>query len=142
MIHLTNVTYFCVISKKESAMSTSIEINDDFMTLKSIKDQFNSKFPHLKIEFFESKHNKGEATSKEFMYDDAFRIKDIRKEGAMIPVSIHGNLKTSTLEKLFEEELGVFIQVYKKSNGVWIQTTATDDWTLSQQEKEVAEETD
>lgn len=128
--------------KKESVMSTTIEINDDFMTLKSIKDQFNAKFPHLKIEFFEMKHIKGEASAKEFMYDDAFRIKDIRKEGAMIPVSIHGNLKTSTLEKLFEEELGVFIQVYKKSNGVWIQTTTTDEWTLSEQEKEVAEKVD
>lgn len=121
-------------------MSSTIEINDDFMTLKSIKEQFNAKFPHLKIEFFETKHNKGEASAKELMYDDAFRIKDIRKEGAMLPISIHGNLKTSTLEKLFEEELGVFIQVYKKSNNVWIQTTATDDWTLSQQESDMLEE--
>lgn len=118
-------------------MSTTIEINDDFMTLKSIKDQFTAKFPHLKIEFFETKHAKGEASDKDQMYDDAFRIKDIRKEGAMIPISIHGNLKTATIEKLFEEELGVYIQVYKKSKGVWIQTTATDDWTLSKQEEEV-----
>jgi len=121
-------------------MGSTIEINDDFMTLKSIKEQFNAKFPHLKIEFFETKHDEGEASAKELMYDDAFRIKDIRKEGAMIPISIHGNLKTSTLEKLFEEELGVFIQVYKKSKNVWIQTTATDDWTLSQQEKDMLEE--
>lgn len=123
-------------------MSTTIEINDDFMTLKSIKEQFNQKFPHLKIEFFETKHEKGEGSAKELMYDEAFRLKDIRKEGAMIPISIHGNLKTSTLEKMFEEELGVFIQVYKKSNNVWIQTTATDDWTLSQQESDMLKELD
>lgn len=121
-------------------MSLTIDVNDDFMTLKSIKDQFNEKFPHLKLEFFEAKHNKGEATAKEFMYDDAFRIKDIRKEGAMIPISIHGNLKTSSLEKLFEDELGIFVQVYKKSNNVWIQTTSTDDWTLSQQESDMISE--
>ncbi len=119
-------------------MSSTIEINDDFMTLKSIKDQFSAKYPHLKIEFFDIKHAVGEASPKELVYDEAFRIKDIRKEGAMIPVSIHGNLKTSTLEKIFEEELGIFIQVYKKSNNVWIQTTATDDWTLSQQESDMA----
>lgn len=120
-------------------MSSTIEINDDFMTLKTIKEQFSSKYPHLKIEFFETKHAEGEASPKKFVYDDAFRIKDIRKEGAMIPISIHGNLKTSTLEKMFEEELGLYIQVYKKSNGTWIQTTATDDWTLSQQELDMKE---
>jgi hypothetical protein len=116
-------------------MNSTIEINDDFMTLKTIKKEFSSKYPHLKIEFFETKHAEGEASLKEFVYDDAFRIKDIRKEGAMMPISIHGNLKTSTLEKMFEEELGLHVQVYKKSNGAWIQTTATDDWTLSEQEK-------
>ena len=57
----------------------------------------------------------------------------------MMPISIHGNLKTSTLEKLFEEELGLHIQVYKKSNNTWIQTTATDDWTLSQQETDMSD---
>lgn len=120
-------------------MTSTIEINDDYMTLKSIKSQFSEKYPHLKIEFFETKHADGEASPKELIYDDAFRIKDIRKEGAMMPISIHGNLKTSTLEKLFEEELGLFIQVYKKSNDTWIQTTATDNWTLSQQEIDMAD---
>ncbi|MEX2483069.1 MAG: hypothetical protein WED10_00820 [Brumimicrobium sp.] len=119
-------------------MNSTIEINDDFMTLKSIKEQFNNKFPHLKIEFFKSKHGKGEGSPKNLMYDDVFRIKDIRKEGGMLPVSIHGNLKTSTLEKKFEEELGIFIQVYRKSGNVWLQTTATDDWTLSEQEEQVS----
>jgi hypothetical protein len=113
-------------------MSSTIEINDDFMTLKSIKDQFNTKYPHLKIEFFETKH----------VVRDTFIIKGIRKEGAMIPVSIHGNLKTCTLEKTFEQELGIFIQVYKKSNNVWIKTTATDDWTLSQQELDMTKTLD
>lgn len=119
-------------------MASTIEINDDYMTLKSIKSQFNAKYPHLKIEFFEKKHAEGEASPASLVYDDSNRIKDVRKEGAMTPISIHGNLKTNTLEKMFEEELGLFIQVYKKSNNTWIQTTATDNWTLSQQETDVS----
>ncbi|PHR46739.1 MAG: hypothetical protein COA32_09665 [Fluviicola sp.] len=123
-------------------MSSTIEINDDFMTLESIKNQFNKKYPHLKIEFFETKYTKGEASPKELVYDGAFRIKDIRKEGAMVPISIHENLKTSTLEKLFEEELGLHIQVYKKSNNTWVQIMATDNWTLSQQETDMLNQKD
>ena len=105
------------------------------MTLKDIKDQFNNKFPNLKIEFFEKHHDVGQASPKSAIYDDAFRLKDIRKEGSMKPISIHGNTKTSNLEKHFEEEFGVSIQVYKKRGKTWIQSTSTDDWTLAQQEE-------
>lgn len=116
-------------------MSTAIEIDNDFMTLRDIKEQFNNKFPNLKIEFFEQTHEVGEGSPKQAIYDDAFRLKDIRKEGSMEPISIHGNTKTSTLEKHFEEEYGVSVQVYKKRGKTWIQSTSTDDWTLSEQEE-------
>lgn len=116
-------------------MSTSIDIDNDFMTLKEIKEQFNNKFPNLKIEFFEIPHEVGKASPKGAIYDDAFRLKDIRKEGSMEPISIHGNTKTSTLEKHFEEQYGMSVQVYKKRGKTWIQSTSTDDWTLAQQEE-------
>ena len=118
-------------------MSLTIDVNDEYMTLKTIKDQFSQKFSHLKLEFFKTKPLKGESTNKEYMYDEAFRIKDIRKKAAMTPLCNHGRLKISTLEKLFEEKLGIFVQVYKMSSNVWIQTTTTDDWTLSEQESDM-----
>ena len=116
-------------------MQNNIKIESDFMTLKEIKEQFNKKFPNLKIEFFEKEHGVGEASPKQAIFDDSFRLKDVRKEGSMKPISIHGNTKTSSLENHFEEEYGVHVQVYKKRGKTWIQTTSTDDWTLSQQEE-------
>jgi hypothetical protein len=116
-------------------MSNTIEIDSEFMTLKDIKKQFNTKFPNLKLEFFEKDHEVGEASPKSAISDDAFRLKDVRKEGALTPISIHGNTKTSSLENHFEEEYGVSVQVYKKRGKTWIQTTSTDDWTLSEQEE-------
>ena len=77
-------------------MSTSIDIDNDFMTLKEIKAQFNNKFPNLMIEFFMKSHEEGQASPKTAIYDDAFRLKDIRLEGSMKPISIHGNTKTSS----------------------------------------------
>mgnify|MGYP001103356719 CR=1 FL=1 len=116
-------------------MQNNIKIESDFMTLKEIKEQFNRKFPNLKIEFFKKEHGVGEASQKKAIFDDSFRLKDVRKEGSMKPISIHGNTKTSSLENHFEEEYGVHVQVYKKRGKTWIQTTSTDDWTLSQQEE-------
>jgi hypothetical protein len=116
-------------------MQNNIDIDSDFITLKEIKEQFNRKFPNLKIEFFEHEHEVGEASPKQAIFDDSFRLKDVRKEGSMKPISIHGNTKTSSLENHFEEEYGMHVQVYKKRGKTWIQTTSTDDWTLSQQEE-------
>lgn len=116
-------------------MSTTIEIDNEFMTLKDIKDQFNKKFPNLKIEFFQKHHEPKEASPKNAIYEDSLTLKDVRDEGSLNPISIHGNTKTSTLEEHFENEYGVSVQVYKKRGNTWIQSTSTDDWTLSEQEE-------
>ena len=119
-------------------MSTTIELNDELMQLKTIKAEFSNKFPHLRIEFFKKAHEEGEASPSYGIYDENLRLNEIRKEGKIGEISIHGNLKTSTLEKLFEEEYGIHVQVLRKSGRVWLQTTATDDWTLSEQETEAS----
>jgi hypothetical protein len=119
-------------------MSNTLEVNNDLVPLKTIKSAFNEKFPHLRIEFFSTGHKEGQGSSQQAIYDDHLRLADIRKEGMMGEISIHGNLKTSSLEKMFQDQVGVAVQVYRKSGNVWLQTTATDDWTLSEQEKEAA----
>ena len=116
-------------------MSNTIEIDNEFMTLREIKEQFNNKFPNLKIEFFQKHHDTGQASPKTAIYDDNLTLKDVRDEGSLNPISIHGNTKTSTLEEHFENEYGVSVQVYKKRGKTWIQSTKTDDWTLSEQEE-------
>jgi hypothetical protein len=119
-------------------MSTTIELKDEMTQLKSIKAEFSSKFPHLKIEFFDKRHEEGQASPSYAIYDEHLTLNEIRKEGRVGEISIHGNLKTSSLEKLFEEEYGIHVQVLRKSGRVWLQTTATDDWTLSEQEAEAS----
>ena len=112
----------------------TIEISDD-KKLKDIKDMFNKKFPHLKIEFFKEEHKEGEATSFKSMYDDDQLLKDIREKHEEGELSINGNTKTSTLESNFKEKFGVNVQVWRKSGNMWLQTTTTDEWTLAEQER-------
>ena len=119
-------------------MSHTIELNDAKVQLKSIKEEFSAKFPHLKIEFFKKSHAEGQASHSYAIYDDQLTLEDIREKNTTGTVSIHGNLKTSSLETLFEEEFGIHVQVLRKSGRVWLQTTATDDWTLAEQEQEAA----
>jgi len=119
-------------------MSATIELDNEMIQLKSIKSEFSAKFPHLKIEFFDKSHDEGKASPSYAIYDDNLTLRDIRSEGKVGTMNIHGNLKTSSLEKMFEEEYGIHIQVLRKSGRVWLQTTTTDDWTLSEQEAEAS----
>ena len=112
----------------------TIHISDD-VKLKDIKETFNNKFPHLKIEFFAEEHEEGEASSYSSMYDDELYLKHIRKNHTQGNLSIDGHVKTSTFENGFKEHFGVNIQVWRRSGNMWLQTTSTDEWTLSRQEK-------
>lgn len=118
-------------------MSTNtIQISDETLRLKDIQDMFNKKFPHLTLAFFEVAYEEGQATDKNKKYDNDLTLRDIRKEGKIGEVSIHGNLKTGTLENIFREEFGIHVQVLRRSGNVWLQTTTTDTRTLSEQEEE------
>ena len=116
----------------------TLHISDDIQ-LKELKENFNNKFPHLKIEFFSEEHGEGEASTYKSMYDEELYLKDIRKNHTEGDLSIDGHTKTSTFENNFKEKFGVNVQVWRRSGNMWLQTTTTDDWTLSQQEQKGVE---
>lgn len=116
--------------------ANTIEINDEMLRLSEIQEMFSRKFPHLNLEFFELPHKEGEGSDVKRKFDHNLRLSDISKEGSFGEVSIHGNLKTASLESIFESELGIHVQVLRKSGNVWLQTTATDSRTLAEQEEE------
>ncbi|MFT4603263.1 MAG: hypothetical protein ACI857_003451 [Arenicella sp.] len=107
----------------------------DSTQLKEIKKAFNDKFSHLKIEFFAEEHNEGEASSYKSMFDDELYLKDVRIKHTKGYLSIDGHQKTSTFESNFKEHFGVNVQVWRKAGNLWLQTTVTDTWTLSEQER-------
>ena len=112
---------------------------DDSRTLRDIKKEFNTYFPHLKIEFFSVTHMRDEASPRAAIYDDTLLLKDIRTIHNEGELSVDGHLKTSTFEQNFHDKFGVNIQVYRRSGNLWLQTITTDDWTLADQERKGVE---
>ena len=108
-------------------------------TIKEIQQDFNSKFPHLRIEFYSKEHETGEATSNKAKFDENLKLSEIRTVHNEGEISINGHLKTSTLEENFSKLFGVNVQVFRKSGRIWLQTTTTDDWTLAEQEQKGVE---
>jgi hypothetical protein len=114
-------------------MKMHIHSND---TLEHVQQSFNAEFPYLKLEFFTRPHEKGKPTEKQFMVNVKRTIDSCNPDLKEATVSIPMAMTVQELEEVFQEELGLYIQVFRKSGKVWLETTATDTWTLHKQNEE------
>ncbi len=105
----------------------------DKATIAEIQESFSSHFPNLKIEFYKKDHELGEGSVEKEKWPQEKNIGQIRNTHQNGDLRINGHLKVATLEKLFHDEYGLNVQVFRKSGSAWLQTTATDEWTLSEQ---------
>lgn len=116
----------------------SILVTND-KVLADIQREFSEKFSLLKLAFYSAEHQAGEGSSNQVLIDSSKTIGELRDGDATTEFSIHGNLKTSSLEESWFDTFGFAVQVFRKSGDLWLQTTTTDDWTLSEQQKEAEE---
>lgn len=107
----------------------------DTQKIKDVKNLFNQKFPHLKLEFFSHGHQEGEGSNQIAYYDDDLTLKEIRENFMDDSLEIKETLKTADFEKEFYKSFGIGVQVYRKAGKIWLQTTTTDEWTLKEQEE-------
>lgn len=105
----------------------------DSKTIQEIQKEFNNKFPFLKIEFYKEAHNVKEGSPDSMKWDSENSIESIRKIHNSGDLSIKDDQKISELENNFSAQYGLSAQVFYKSGNLWLQTTATDEWTLKQQ---------
>jgi len=111
-------------------------IIDDNIKLSEIQTEFNKHFPFLKIEFFEyNPLGKTSFTQENMIKDVQQTLSKIRHIHIPGHISLNGHQKVSTFENHFRENMGVNIQVFRKSANAWLQTTSTDEWTLAEQNK-------
>ena len=103
-----------------------------FQKTRAIKNTFSKAFPFLKIEFFKTAHKTGEASSlKNMVKQDIYleALNPLVKEGLL---TIKAKDTVSMVENLFQE-FGLSVQVFRKQKNVWIETTKTDQLSLSEQ---------
>ena len=105
-------------------------------TISEIKTEFNKHFPFLKLEFFEANpYGENKFSPQSIIKDDKKTIGEIRHIHHPVSISINAHLKVSSLEVHFREYADIYLQVFRKSGNVWLETTSTDDWTLAEQNK-------
>lgn len=111
---------------------TDIIIDND-KSIEAIQSEFRQHFPFLKLIFYKVAHEATEASKAKDEIDSHLSIGEARAKDAEGNISINGHKKVSTLETEFREHYGLNVQVFRKSRKIWLQTTATDSWTLTEQ---------
>ena len=109
---------------------------DKGQTISSVQRQFNKIFPYLKLEFFQQPPVAGIGNSKNKMIVFDMYLLKLQKVNYEGTIDFNGSTTVSELENEFARQFGLFVQVFRKSGKVWLETTATDNWTLEQQNEE------
>lgn len=122
-------------SDSNSDTSVKIKVSDD-RRLFEIQRDFNSRFPYLAIEFFKAPHKIGEGSAKNLMHGSNKLVRECRLRHPDGELEISERMTVFELEEAFQKQFGLSIQVFRKSGNVWLETSATDGWTLLQQNNE------
>jgi hypothetical protein len=102
-------------------------------TLSEIQQEFNALFPYLKLEFFSRLHGPGKPSRLKFKLPVQKKIGDLRKLNTPDVIKILPEMTVAKLEQLLGNELGLGVQVFRKTGGIWLETILTDTWTLDEQ---------
>jgi hypothetical protein len=93
-------------------------------TFAEINRFFRSQFPYLQLRFFTEPHREGEGSAALNMIQDVYASCD--SPGAADYIA-NETLTAAQLESWFAHELGLFVQVFRKSGDVWLETTTPGD---------------
>ncbi len=102
--------------------------------IQQIQLDFQKMFPYLKLYFFTKPHKVCKGTNSKFMvnslYETMGELCTKKSEGVQ---SLDGDMTTWQFEHQMEEDFGLFVQVFRRSGSVWLETSVTDSLTLREQ---------
>jgi len=111
-----------------------IIINDSRKII-DIKEEFNSLFPYLKIEFFTNFNNQN--YTNKLIKKNSNTLGECRTIQNNLNITITPTTTVADLDFQFRKVYGLKIELYRKSGKeIWLETTLTDSWTLEEQNRQ------
>jgi hypothetical protein len=105
-------------------------------TIGQLQDEFATFFPNLKPVFFSKPHDAYKGSPAKFIISDrqATLSSFAKSVHATTHLLLESDMPVWQLERLFELEYGLHVQIFRRSGNTWLGTSVTDDLTLEQQE--------
>lgn len=110
-------------------------IISDNKTVRDIQQEFHAQFPGLRMEFYAIPHAAGEASPAQEQLDPELKLKFVRELHNKEELKVDPNMSVADFEQALAERFGLNAQVFRKSGNLWMQTTSTDHWALSEQNR-------
>ncbi|MEY4110694.1 MAG: hypothetical protein RLZZ46_1049 [Bacteroidota bacterium] len=101
--------------------------------LSEISEEFQSIFPALKLVFFHHPHLSGHGSEPQGRIDQNLTLSEARIIQSKGDIEVSEEMTVAELEQAFSYLCGLSVQVFRKSGKNWLQTTASDQWTLKKQ---------
>lgn len=102
-------------------------------TLLEIKQSFNEAFPFLKMEFYNNHYKVDEGVWNFIPMNDQQKLGIARTVHEPYQIKIVPRQKVFVMVNNFCELYGLEVKVFRKSGRVWLETNATNHWTLQTQ---------
>ena len=107
-----------VTCNRIAQIKMTIKLNDN-RTLESIENEFHEAFAYLKLKFVTKRPTRV--------------LGDFNHEKASAHLEINENITVSQLAERFQTLYGLSVQFFRKSGRSWLETKATEEWTLAKQ---------
>ena len=101
--------------------------------LKNFKQQFTGRYKGLKLEFYKKAHEPYQGNHVQNTLDDNTLMSELVKVDLPFDMNLSDDMSVNDFEQMMEKTLGLHVQVFRRSNAIWLQTTKTDDWSLAKQ---------
>ncbi len=102
--------------------------------ISSVKSDFHALYPGLKLEFYNSSHDRQSGSKAEDEIRDDVELGSLGFNGEEVKLNLDPQQRVCDFEEQFKD-LNLNIQVFRRSNYLWLQTTKTDKWSLFEQNR-------
>ncbi|MCW3127350.1 MAG: hypothetical protein JWO03_3008 [Bacteroidetes bacterium] len=101
-----------------------------------VQEEFQKEYPFLKLEFYRPLNKMQRTILKPQVISYLSPIEAIRKSATEGPFDINENRSIAEIENDLKNIFGLYVEVFRKSGNLWIETTLTHHWSLRQQNLE------
>jgi len=110
------------------------------MTIAELQQKFSEYFPYLSLSFFSRPHDIYQSSPVKYLITERETLLErLEARPHHAALNILADMTAGQLEQLFEQELGLHIQVLRKDGDSWTETTLTDNLRLSDQNTAAAQ---
>lgn len=108
---------------------------DKAMTIAEVQKGFAGLYPGLRIEFYAKEHKDHSGSALKDQYSNSLTIGEITEGKVDGEINFGPERTVADIEGEFEDRFDLHVQIFRRSNTLWLQTSATDDWTLEVQNR-------